>query len=402
MGAVAFVAFDGFYVAAYSRSHPEAGKSIVVLKDRRVIDASADTRRLGVGPGMTAAEAKYTARGFETAPIFVEYRNEDFLPFSESYLKVCAEYASAVEPVAEHCAFLDLGLLAGAREVAYALAADLYHAVKVCARIGIAECKLVAKIAAERAVGDVEIVAARGDEAYIAPLPIESLWRVDRNCLLRLRNLGYRTVGEVAAFDAALLRKHFGDEGFRISQLAKGIDRSRIESIYPPDDIRAQFHFPQPARLSSEIEPSIFDLARTLSEELSARSRMASIIELAATFEDSSMRLTCREFAKPMHTYGALLTGLRLTLRNINIDEELASLSVKLNKVVALDTRQISMPGTSADAGSKDLILESAERTAKQLQETFGEESVLRASNRFVERRDLLLRAWKEATSWSD
>jgi DNA polymerase-4 len=177
---------------------------------------------------MSAPEARYAGRACEGGVAFVEYREADYSGYAEAYLDVCAEYASAVEPVCQHAAFLNLGLLAGARQLAFALGADLFRSAKLCARIGIAGSRLVSRIAAERCAADAEIVKDSGDAAYIRELPVEYLWQVSSAALSRVRDLGHRTIGEVAQLDPILLRKHFGDEGHLMWDLANGRDRTMV------------------------------------------------------------------------------------------------------------------------------------------------------------------------------
>lgn len=416
MGAIAFVTFDNFYCSNWARkiqpgreqaggtfgvgrgSAPGAGRSgpLVVLRDRVVLDSSAEARQAGIRPGMTVAEARYAARGLSIPPVYVEYDRRAFEECARPYLDVCAEYASAVEAVDAHCAFLDLGVLAGARDVAFPLAADLYRAAKICPRIGIARSKLVARIAARIARGDAEVVPEGDDGAYIAPLPIEKLWMCSEEILQRLRHLGYRTIGEVAVLDVRLLQKQFGDDGFRVWQLARGIDGSPVVSNYPPEVISARFYFPQSAKTDSALEAAISDLARRLSERLLESCKQATDVEMIIALDEGATRVVRRAFTRPMRSFGSLLTGLRLTLRQTHLDSEICSIQANLYGIGPIDTQQISMQRTL----EHDENVRLAENTLQKLQRVFGDEAISRADRIAVERRDLYLRAWKEATGW--
>lgn len=393
MARVAFVTFDGFYAASLARSRPElAGRPVAVLRDRAVLDASIQARRYGIHPGLRAAEARYAGRGRAQEPVFVDYRREDYAAASRRFLDACAEYASAVEPVDDHAAFLDLGRLPHARDDAMRIVADIFHACGVCPRVGIASSKLVARIAAARSQGHAEVVAEGGDSNYLSPVSIEHLWLAEPEALQRLKRLGIRTCGEAAALDSALLRRHFGDEGARIRLWAQGSDPTRVLPLYPPDEVRAAFHFPQPARLDAEMEPALLSLAQTLSESLREKNLAANEVELETHFEDGTVRGAKRAFTRPMQSLGALLTGLRLTLRRISIEQGISALYVRLEDVRPAGQAQRALRDDESANGCEQALL--------RLKKVFGSEAIKTAAQMEPQRRDLLLRAWRDSTGW--
>src|SRR5438477_11644914 len=176
MSAVAFVTFDGFYSACIARKEPELARAaIAVLRAKNVLDSSQPARRLGIRPGMAAPEARYAARGASVR--FVNFQESDYIQESRRWLDVCAEYTTVIEPTDPHSAFLDLSAIAGAREMSIPLAADIYSALRLCPRIGIASGKLAAKLASE---------PIHEDGAFLAPLPLDSLWQAEPEHLRRL------------------------------------------------------------------------------------------------------------------------------------------------------------------------------------------------------------------------
>src|SRR5688572_25404643 len=168
MGATAYLSFAGFYTATLARKKPAAG-GCVVLRDRLVLDSNAAARAMGIAPGIAASEARYAARGGEVQ--FVDYRPEDYAEEARRWLDVCAEYTGVIEPVDPHCAYLDLRAVPSPHEVCEPLAADVYRAIRLCPQVGMANSKLVARLAGR--------ALRPGDDAgFLAALPIESLWPV--------------------------------------------------------------------------------------------------------------------------------------------------------------------------------------------------------------------------------
>jgi hypothetical protein len=87
-----------------------------------------------------------------------------------------------------------------------------------------------------------------------------------------------------------------------------------------------------------------------------------------------------------MRSVGALLTGIRLTLRQISLRDEVAALHAQLVQEPASDT-QYAM---EVDKSSSD-----ASPAVDRLKETFGTEAIYAANEVVTPRRRLLLRAYE-------
>jgi nucleotidyltransferase/DNA polymerase involved in DNA repair len=384
VSAIAYVAFDGFYVAGLSRKDPALAKApLAVLRSRRVLDSSQSARKIGIVPGMSASEAKYAGHGKRVR--FIEYEPQDYTDAASKWLDVCCEYCSVVEPIEPHCAFLDLSALAGAREIALPLAADIYNAVRICPRIGIASSKLVARAA-------MEVVPEGEDAMTLAPMPIESLWTAKPEYIRRLRFLGYRTIGEVAQLPAEVLHGQFGQDGLQLTLFARGKDRSPVKPIYPPERLMAKFNFPQPARLDQEVEAGLKSLAYHLGNILRARDCQTKIIELEVVFDSRAIKRAVREFVNPMQSPGALLTGIRLTLRRIALDRDITSIRTRLINVAPAERGQLDLVEQTNQTDTPPAI--------ERLKSALGKDIIKRASEVEPPRRRRVLRAYGGKPKW--
>lgn len=347
---------------------------LAVIRSGKVLDASAEARRMGITPGMANSEARYASRSSEVR--FVNYKPEDYLELSRRWMDTCCEFSSVLEPVEPQCAFLDLSALPGAREMAVPLAADLYHSIKLCPRIGIASSKLTARLAPEP-------IPEGCDASFLAPLSIHSLWLARAEHLRRLDFLGYRLIGDVAKLPQQLLVEQFGQEGVRISLLARGAERSAVRALYPPDELSARFRFIQPARKDAELEAGLKYLANHLGEILQARDQQTTQIQIEAAFENQTAA-ALRTFSKPMQSPGALLTGLRLSLRMLEINQDVYSLYARFPNVETAQRKQLTLDSTNKN--KKDV-----ENALKRVKETFGNAAIKKADEVVVSRRQQLL-----------
>jgi len=340
------------------------------------LDSNAAARAMGIAPGIAASEARYAARGGEVQ--FVDYRPEDYAEEARCWLDVCAEYTGVIEPVDPHCAYLDLRAVPSPHEVCEPLAADVYRAIRLCPQVGMANSKLVARLAGR--------ALRPGDDAgFLAALPIESLWPVKIEHRRRLRFLGYRTIGEVAALPSSLLTKQFGNDGISILRWAMGIDESRVRPLYPPEEVSAKFYFPQPAKNDSEIEVALQHLSHDIAAKLTSRDAQCRKLMVRVAFEQHE---DCAErtFNRPMSSAGSLSTGLRLTLRQICIKEDVCAILACLVHEPALDAQYAMEVDKSASDASP---------AVERLKETFGVNAIYSAKEVVTPRRRLLLRAYE-------
>ena len=65
------------------------------------------------------------------------------------------------------------------------------------------------------------------------PLPVRDLFFVGKSSEQKLYTLGIRTIGELAAFDPAILQSHMGKHGLLIHEYANGIDPSPVAPRTP-------------------------------------------------------------------------------------------------------------------------------------------------------------------------
>jgi DNA polymerase-4 len=375
MGATAYLSFAGFYTAVLAKQKP-GRDARVVLRNRAVLDANAAARAMGIAPGIASSEARYAARGGRVE--FIDYKYEDYADDARRWMDVCAEYTGVIEPEEPHSAYLDLQGVPAPHELAEPLAADVYAAIRLCPQVGIANSKLVARVVG-RALRPGE------DATFLSQLPIEALWPVKMEYRRRLRFLGYRTIGDVAKLPSSLLCKQFGNDGISILRWAMGIDETRVRALYPPEEVGAKFYFPQPAKNDAEVETALLRLSQDLAVKLSCRDAQTRKLLIKVAFERREETAN-RTFNRPMRSSGALLTGLRLTLRQILIKEDVYAISATVIHEPANDA-QYSM---EVDKDAAD-----ASPAVERLKETFGNNAIYSAKEVTTPRRRLLLRAYE-------
>ena len=119
----------------------------------------------------------------------------------------------------------------------------VHHSIIPSLRIGYALGKFTAWVAASRSKpGEAIIVPAGEAQNFLASQPIAVL-PIDPATHRRLRQLGIRTLGALAALPEAAITAQFGDTGKRLWQLAAGRISEPVEGRVAPEPIVAALTF---------------------------------------------------------------------------------------------------------------------------------------------------------------
>ena len=230
---------DHFYTAVEERERPEIkGKPVVVGSDpkegrgRGVVSTSNyEARRFGVRSGMPISRAwrlcptaVYLPPNF---PLYIKVSNE--------IMEIAKKYADKFEQWGIDEAFLDVSSKAKDRAEAEALAKQIKQEIKdkehLTCSIGVGPNKLVAKVASDYQKPDgLTIVSEEEAEGFLAPMPARKLLWVGRKTEAKLKEMGVNTIGDLARFDPTVLTACFGVMGLQMHLMAKGIDKSAVES----------------------------------------------------------------------------------------------------------------------------------------------------------------------------
>ena len=209
---------DAFYASVEQRDDPALrGRPVIVGGDAHrgvVLAASYEVRPFGVRSAMPMA------RALQMAPdaIVVPPRHDAYADVSARVFEILESVTPLVEPLSLDEAFLDVTasrkLFGAPAEVARLVRARIAAELGLPASAGIAEVKLVAKIASDIAKpnGQVEVPPG-GGAAFLAPLPASRLWGVGPKSARALAMMGLDTVGDIARQDPEALVRKLGPSG---------------------------------------------------------------------------------------------------------------------------------------------------------------------------------------------
>jgi DNA polymerase-4 len=225
---------DAFFVTVEQVLNPELwGKPVIVggRPDSRgvVSSASYEARKFGVHAAMPLSQARRLC----PQAIFLTGNYRRYGEFSGKFMAILADYSPSLEPGGLDEAYLDVSgceNFGSWRNLALKIKQRIRHETGLIASIGVAPCKVVAKIASDLSKPDGLIEVAQGEEkALLAPLPVQKLPGVGEKTGKVLGAMGIKTIGDLAGMPLSLYKSRFGEGMLWLHRHANGIDDSPVQ-----------------------------------------------------------------------------------------------------------------------------------------------------------------------------
>ena len=239
---------DAFFASVEQLDNPDLrGQPVLVgARSRRgvVTAASYEARPTGVRSAMSMVEA---LRRCPDA-VVVPPRRARYSELSGRVFEVFRRYTPLVEGLSVDEAFLDVtgsrSLFGEGPEIARLIKDDVRSEIGLTGSAGVASNKFVAKIASDLDKPDgLTVVPVGGEAEFLAPLPLERMWRVGPKARVRLRAAGLQTIGDLARSDLRTLEQLLGSWGPVARELAHGIDERPVVVGAPPKSLGSESTF---------------------------------------------------------------------------------------------------------------------------------------------------------------
>lgn len=278
---IAHFDIDAFYASVAVRDDPTLrGKPLAVAGSSRravVLTASYEARPYGVRSAMPLYKARMACPELVVVPPDMQ----KYRAVSREVFAILSQGGNPVEGLSLDEAFLALGEteLEDAVAFAAALRREIFDATGLTVSAGVATGKMVAKIACDACKPDGLLAIAPGEEtAFLAPLPVGRLWGIGPKTQTRLSIFGITTIGELAALDDARLRELFGSWWTELRDLARGVDRRRVEPERETKSISTEETFEYDVNDERRLIDVLRVQARELAEALERERTVAQTI----------------------------------------------------------------------------------------------------------------------------
>jgi DNA polymerase-4 len=283
---------DAFFVSVEQVLDPELkGKPVIVGGDpeRRGVVASAsyEARPFGIHSGMPSAKAhRLCPQAIFIRPHFSLYKDS-----SAKFMKILGDFSPYIEPLGLDEAYLNV---TGCEEpygspekLALAIKERIHEELEITASVGIATCKVVAKIASDLCKPDGLLEIAPGKEqAFLNPLPVAKLPGVGKKTEQALKDMGITTVGELASLPLDKITRRFGATGAVLHSYARGIDDREVEAPGEAKSISQQLTFARDTLDRNFLEANLHNLCQEVCQELRSQNKRAKCVAIRLRYAD--------------------------------------------------------------------------------------------------------------------
>ncbi len=358
---------DAFFASVEQVHNPELkGKPVVVGGDpnrRGVVSSpSYEARPYGIRSGMPL----YKARRLCPQAIFLQVNLNRYQEASTKFMKILTDFSPIIEPLGLDEAYLDVTeyqqLHGSPEQMALAIKARINKNLNLTASVGIASCKVVAKIASDLCKPDGLLEIAPGKERdFLTPLPVSKLPGVGGKTEQALKEMDITTIGELASCPLEEIRKIFGMPGIIMHRYANSIDNRAVEMPGESKSINRQITFAHDTSDRNFLESNLRGLCNELSAKLRSQNKQASCIAIKlryADFKTITRQVTLREASNV--TQVIFSTALQLLNEVLsNSEKPIRLIGIKVSILTGKE-KQLSLFGPTEPDTEKQKRLDNA------------------------------------------
>jgi DNA polymerase IV len=372
---VAHIDCDAFYATVEKRDDPSLAAEPVIV---------------GGGKRGVVAAACYVARiyGVRSAmPMFQALRlcphAKVIRPNMDKYVRVGREVRQmmlaltpAVEPLSIDEAFLDLSGTARLHGMLPAkalarFAAEVENELRITVSIGLSCNKFLAKVASDLdKPRGFAVLSATDAPAFLAPKPVSFIFGVGAISAARYARDGFHRIADLQGAGEIELMRRYGEEGRRLSRLARGIDERTVDAARETKSVSAETTFERDIADFRTLERILWSLSEEVSARLKQKELAGTTVTLKLKTADFKIRTRARSLETLTQLAGRIFTAARALLEREANGTQFRLLGVGVS---ALDSADVADPADLVD-GRAAL----AEHAVDNLRARFGDAVLVR------------------------
>jgi DNA polymerase-4 len=317
---VLHVDMDAFFTSVEQLDHPEwRGRPVVVGgspgKRGVIAAASYEARRFGVRSAMPSAQA---ARLLPPDAVWTRGDFDRYGEVSRHVFALMRDITPEVQAASIDEAYLDVSPgTHGQHPVA--LARTIMSAVErigITCSVGLATSKTVAKIASDRDKPRGLTIVWPGEEgAFLSPLDVGLMPGIGPQTASRLRALGVRTLGDLAALDDETARQVLGNHGPSAVLRARGTDPRPVRDREQVKSVSNERTFSKDIRDQAEVRVVLTSLCEQVASRLRQKALRGRTVHLKIRFADFTTKTAQETLAAPTDSTATVSTTVSRLLK---------------------------------------------------------------------------------------
>jgi DNA polymerase-4 len=223
--------------------------------------------------------------------IFIRANFSRYRDASNKFMEILADFSPDIEPLGFDEAYLNVtGCIepyGSPRKLAQAIKERINKELNITASVGIATCKVVAKIASALCKPDGLLEIAPGEEqAFLNPLPIAKLPGVGEKTEQSLKEMGITTIGELASLPLDTVTRRLGAAGAVLHSYARGIDDREVEAPGEAKSISQELTFARDTLDRNFLEANLHSLCQEVCQDLRSQNKRAKCVAIKLRYAD--------------------------------------------------------------------------------------------------------------------
>jgi DNA polymerase-4 len=337
---IAHVDMDAFYVAVELLRRPDLrGKPVIVATGSEnrargvVMTASYEARRYGVHSALPLTIAHRRCPDL----IQIPSDRESYLEVSRAVMDTLHRYSDSVEVVGIDEAYMDLAGSAVPKSRARQLKAEIRERTGLVCSVGLAENKLLAKIASDLDKPDGLCVLRREEMLQrVGERPAKLIPGVGPKTAERLAGMGIASVADLARSDRDALQGTLGPSlGALLHDRANGIDPRPLETEREPKSESRETTFAEDVGDKAELGATLDRLAVSVCEGLAKGDYAGRTVTMKIRLRPFRTFTRSRTLPSPTRDPGRVAAVARELLERFELDAPVRLIGVGVAKLQA-------------------------------------------------------------------
>ena len=330
---------DAFFASVEELRRPELiGKPVVIggngdpTKRGVVSTASYAARRFGIHSAMPLR----TAHKLCPDAVFLPVDYEEYSRMSEEIMDILREFTPIIEDVGIDEAFLDISEIdTSSEEIAKEIKRKIKDETCLTCSIGIAPNKLLAKIASDMQKPDGLTVITKSDiESRIWPLPVRKIWGVGPKTEACLKDMGIRTIGELASLPLDKLTERFGESsGDYLYNASRGIDESPLITHWEPKSSGRETTFEKDVDDRQVITETLAELTSEVVADIKEEGYKCRTVTVKVRFSDFETHTKAKTLYKSTDSLKKLRRTAFECLKGFEFKKKVRLVGVRVSKL---------------------------------------------------------------------
>lgn len=339
-----------------------------------VLAKSPLAKRFGIKTGETLYSTRKKCPNVRIySPNFKVYKK-----YSDGLYKLLLEYTDKIERFSIDECFMDITeFLMGKTllEKAYEINAKVKEKFGFTVNIGVSSNKLLAKMASDfEKPNKIHTLFNNEIKTKMWNLPISDLFMLGKKTVPKLRNMGIKTIGDLANYDKNKIMKSFGKHGEMMWEYSNGIDNSEVNNKFElPKGIGNSVTLPIDISSTEKLEEVLLELTEQVTYRLRKYDLLANVV---------NVQLRTKEFNDFSHQK-RLIASSSNTKQIYNVAKQLLNEMHKNGEFIRLVGLRVDSLSSKKEIQlsifDKDEKQENLDKVLDSIKNKYGYKSITRA-----------------------